>query len=271
VADQPLPSALLYVERGWPVLPLFGIDESGCECRRSGCAQSGKHPRLMHGVHDATLDPDQVREWWRMWPTSNVGIGCGGGLIVYDIDPRNGGESTFENATGGRPFPRVPTVCTGSGGLHFYFAGDERSGHLGNGVDIQAAGKLVVAPPSIHATGNRYGWLVYDAEPAPVPEHLTPARREYVSTGRMPVRASRAYIRAAFDAELETVRTAPEGRRNDALNIAVLKVSRFVGEGKLPTSQVVESFRVAALQAGLGGPEIDATIRSALTAGGVLA
>jgi hypothetical protein len=253
------------------VLPLFSIDERGCECRR-GCTQPGKHPRVMGGAHAASIDPGQVREWWRMWPTSNLGIGCAD-LIVYDIDPRNDGEETFENAIGGRPFPRVPTVCTGSGGLHLYFAGPGRSGHLGEGVDIQAAGKLAVAPPSVHASGARYTWLVYDIEPVPVPQYLLPRERALAPADLRPgqlVDVSPRYIRAAFEGELEVVRTAPEGRRNDSLNTSVLKISRFVGPGKLDASAVVASFRDAAHQAGLAGPEVDATIRSALVAGGVL-
>jgi Bifunctional DNA primase/polymerase, N-terminal len=185
-AGQSFRAALLYAERGWPVLPLFSIDENGCECRRSGCGQPGKHPRTMHGYRDATLEADQIRTWWRMWPTSNVGIGTGNGLVVYDVDPRNGGESTFENAIGGRSFPRVPTVCTGGGGLHFYFTGQGRSGQLGEGVDIQSTGKLVVAPPSQHASGNPYTWCVYDAEPIPVPAYLYPPARERTETGRPP-------------------------------------------------------------------------------------
>jgi hypothetical protein len=205
-----------------------------------------------------------------MWPTSNVGIGTGDGLIVYDVDPRNGGESTFEDAVGGRPFPRVPTVATGSGGLHFYFTGQGRSGHLGDGVDIQSTGKIVVAPPSMHASGIRYSWCVFDAEPVLVPEYLHPRVHERTETGRAPAHASRGYIRAALRSELETVRTASPGTRNDALNVGVLKISRFIGEGKLPTSQVVRSFRAAALEAGLEVLEVEATIRSALTAGGVL-
>lgn len=268
--DQSLLSALLYAERGWPVLPLFSVHEDGCECRRSGCGQPGKHPRTMHGYKDVTLEADQIRTWWRMWPTSNVGIGTGNGLVVYDVDPRNGGEDTFENAIAGRSFSRVPTVATGSGGLHFYFSGEGRSGHLGDGVDIQSAGKLVVAPPSRHASGNRYSWCVYDAEPASVPAYLCPPERELTETGRAPARASRGYIRAALRSELETVRTAVPGTRNNALNKGVLKISRFVGEGKLATSEVVRSFRTAALEVGLAELEIDATIRSALTAGGVL-
>jgi hypothetical protein len=262
--------ALLYARRGWSVVPLFGIDEDGCECRRSGCGQPGKHPRTMHGYKDATLEADQIRTWWWMWSTSNVGIGTGSGLVVYDVDPRNGGESTLEDATAGHVFPRVPTVATGSGGLHFYFAGEGRSGKLGDGVDVQADGKLVVAPPSLHASGNRYTWCVYDAELVPVPAFLYPPARDRIDTGRAPAIGSRRYIQAAFNSELEAVRTATTGTRNDTLNTSVLKISRFIGAGKLATSQVVESFRSAAREAGLEGPEVDATIRSALIAGGVL-
>ena len=40
------------------------------------------------------MDEVQIHRWWTEWANANVGIvtGAQSGLIVLDIDPRNGGE-----------------------------------------------------------------------------------------------------------------------------------------------------------------------------------
>jgi hypothetical protein len=60
-----LDAALAYAARGWPVLPL-----------------RGKVPRIRKaaggsGVHDATTDLEQIKQWWTKWPDANIGIACG--------------------------------------------------------------------------------------------------------------------------------------------------------------------------------------------------
>ena len=45
--------ALAYVAAGLPVLPL---------------RERGKEPATRHGKDDATLDPEQVRDWWIRHP-----------------------------------------------------------------------------------------------------------------------------------------------------------------------------------------------------------
>ncbi|MCC6315942.1 MAG: bifunctional DNA primase/polymerase, partial [Thermomicrobiales bacterium] len=100
------------------------------------------------------------------WPDANVGIRTGAGLAVLDIDPRNGGDwrlSELELARGA--LPSTPIVLTGGGGTHYYLttpaalpsiAGAECG--LGDGVDLKAEAGFVVAPPSRHASGDRYRW-----------------------------------------------------------------------------------------------------------------
>jgi putative DNA primase/helicase len=55
------------------------------------------------------------------------------------------------------------TVLTGSGGRHYWFrhpGGELRNsaGQLGPGLDLRASGGYVVAPPSVHESGNPYKW-----------------------------------------------------------------------------------------------------------------
>ena len=76
------------------------------------------------------------------------------GLLVVDIDPGHGGKADG--------FPETTTVsATGGGGQHlFYQIPNEGYGSYTGpeGIDIRCEGGFVVAPPSIHKTGNAYVW-----------------------------------------------------------------------------------------------------------------
>ena len=91
-------SALYYASRGWPVLPLYSVEGGRCTCGDAACRSPGKHPRTQHGVKDASAKSRQINLWWRWWPSANVGIATGvtSGLLVLDIDPRNGGDASYE-------------------------------------------------------------------------------------------------------------------------------------------------------------------------------
>ena len=77
------------------------------------------------------------------------------------------------------------------------------------------------------------------------------------------VTADSRYAQAALDNELDVVRTAPVGQRNDALNVAAFKVSRFFLTKELHAGAVAEVLVSAAVASGL--PEVEArrTIASA--------
>jgi hypothetical protein len=172
-----LAAALAYARRlGWHVLPVYEVDDAGhCACGNSGCGSPGKHPRVNRGVKDATTDPATITEWWGQWPRANIGIATGktSGISVLDQDGPEGGAALKRN-----PPIRTPTVRTGgSDRLHYYLA-DPR-GHIKNrtkfepGLDLKGDGGYVVAPPSRHASGEIYEWIVLpDIPPAPAPAWL---------------------------------------------------------------------------------------------------
>ena len=62
--------------------------------------------------------------------------------------------------------PLTPRLRSGGGGRHYYLAwppeGEIKTGanHNGLPIDVRGAGGLVVAPPSMHSSGNRYAWEV---------------------------------------------------------------------------------------------------------------
>lgn len=100
-----LHAALDYAAAGLPVLP--------CD---------GKVPRNRGGLTNASADVDVVAEWWRRWPSANVGVvtGSASGFSVLDVDGAAGLRSLaeLERAHGAL---KTAQVLTGSGGRHYWF------------------------------------------------------------------------------------------------------------------------------------------------------
>jgi hypothetical protein len=75
------------------------------------------------------------------------------------------------------------------------------------------------------------------------------------------------YVLAAIEGEAREVADAPEGQRNERLNLAAWKLGQLVGAGLADEATVTEILVVAALTAGPGEHKIRDTIRSGLAAG----
>ena len=165
-----LQAALSYQKRGWAVFPL-----------------EGKIPKKgSHGFKDASINGGAAREWWNANPDDNIGIATGlsSGLIVIDIDPRNGGDKALaelEKQYGALPQTAEVTTGRRDGGRHLYFlppldiAVKSKKGQDGiaPGVEVCSTGAYVVAPPSHHPdTGKRYIWKYH---PTAVPLATLPA------------------------------------------------------------------------------------------------
>ena len=179
-----LDAALTYASWGWPVLPLV---------------PGGKVPATAHGVHDATTDPGTIRQWWAQQPQANVGIAAGraSGLVVADIDPRNGGDTSWarwlsEHGAG----PDGPIALTAGGGEHhlYLYTPELRSCKLADGVDLLSDGRYFVASPSV-VGGREYVWEASSdplegVAPPPVPSawlaaYLARERRSPTTTGEL--------------------------------------------------------------------------------------
>jgi len=159
--EDTLAVALAYVAAGFKVFPVHTIGPNGtCSCGRSACGSPGKHPKTTNGFKDASNDEALVRSWFGS-RFANLGVATGAGIIVVDVDVNRDGDDnlqTLEAQYGA--LPETLTVNTGGGGQHFYFrtTGYAQSGtnKLCRGVDIKADGGYVVAPPSLHVSGNTY-------------------------------------------------------------------------------------------------------------------
>lgn len=176
-----LTTALLYASHGWNVFPLHTPDAEGrCSCHKATCDSIGKHPRTLNGLLDATTDPAIIKRWWAMWEDANIGIvtGADSGIIVLDVDPRHGGDVTLKQLLAkNEQLTEKVYAKTGGGGWHIVFQHPgfrigniqgtaDRPGVLGPGIDVRGDGGYIVAPPSLHASGQRYAWGVeFDALP----------------------------------------------------------------------------------------------------------
>jgi hypothetical protein len=198
--NAPLAHALAFARRGLAVFPLnWPVVHRGhliCSCssdlRGRPCGRdSAKHPfaRLApNGVYSASTDESRIREWFRDVPDANLGVHADG-LIVVDVDPRDGGDESWralESEHG--EVPPTWRVITGSKGEHIYFqcpsgvvvtnvaAKAMTNPPLGPGVDVRTTGGYLVAPPSRHISGGVYDWSVdhhpQDVALAPAPEWL---------------------------------------------------------------------------------------------------
>ena len=162
-------TALEYAAKGWPVLPLHGIDPDGnCTCHDPGgpgCVP-GKHPSCRHGVHDATTDTAVIALQFEGHPHRNIGVRTGEHLVVLDVDPRHGGDDSLHALQ--RDFDTLPATVkaiTGGGGAHYLF--DPHGAHdvpnrvgIGSyvGLDFKGENGYFVAVPSLHESGRVYEW-----------------------------------------------------------------------------------------------------------------
>lgn len=149
--------ALRYISLGWAVFPL-GV---GSKMPMISKEQGGR------GYLDATLNETQVRAWWANWPRANIGIATGHAFFVVDIDPRHGGDETWDMLRMQQPdaLPDTLEQTTGGGGRQIFYATPAAFavkcsvGEFGPGIDIRGEGGYIVAPPSVHPeTKREYGW-----------------------------------------------------------------------------------------------------------------
>jgi len=98
----------------------------------------------------------------KKWPRPNIGIPTGriSGLIVLDMDPRNGGYKSRESlAIEHGELAETAEQSTG-GGKHLLlrYRNVKLPKQLAPGIDSKADGGYVIVAPSIHKSGKHYRW-----------------------------------------------------------------------------------------------------------------
>ena len=272
-----LDAALGYARAGLRVIPLHTADGSTCSCRSgSGCKSPGKHPRPHKWQDKATADAAQVHKWWDTWPDAGVGIAAGpdSGVFVLDVDPGAGGDDSLaalESEHGALSSPM--TAKTGGGGAHLFFqypdfkVGNSAGTLMGHGLDIRGEGGMVVAAPTVHASGSAYSWApgsevgsVAEAPPWLL-DRLRPRPRPALSVVPSGWRASYespatgiGYGASALARECQAIREAADGSRHHAVNKSCWSIGQLVGGGELDYSEARTALLDAcAVHEGIGG------------------
>lgn len=158
-SDELLQAALNYAAKGWPVIPLHCAAGGQCSCQNPECTSPGKHPRTAHGLKDASAAELVIRRWWREWPDANIGLPLQSDFAAVDIDGPSGVAAI---KAAGHDMPRTATSKTGRGWHYIYRTVNRippKVGYLEH-VDLRGPGSYIVAPPSRHASGAAYQWVV---------------------------------------------------------------------------------------------------------------
>jgi bifunctional DNA primase/polymerase-like protein len=275
-----------YASLGIPVLPLHylrlhrralqpvvgdlqvAVGRTDCSCRDPGCGQPGKHPLgslAPHGVNDATTNRARILAWWSRHPQANIGLATGHTFDVLDIDRPEGEAAVRALAAAHGLQSSGPLVRTGGGGWHYYLAPTG----LGNvqpygleRVDWRGRGGYVVAPPSRHASGHPYQWVLGRELDTPLAEVPAPLRAWLER--RPPVRPAGPvelpapgvtpadrYAQVALAEELARIASAPVGQRNRQLWESTRNLYNLVATGALDHREVDQGLLAAAEHCGL--------------------
>lgn len=258
-----LAAALAYVEAGLSVIPVTGKRNS---VRWAKFQTERPTPGLVH--------------WWNhKGMLAGVAVVCGtvsGKLVIMDLD----GEAAVEQYE--CSFPHLLdtlTIRSGSGkGKHYYYiTRDFMPTTRTPGFELRSDGCYVVAPPSLHSSGNTYT-VATACEPKRL-DNLEDVRRwilgkirnqpKSLSIAQGGIVRAHHYAAAALRYECENVRRAGEGSANNALFMAALKMGNFVQANMISRSEVEGALLSAAaeLTSRDGESATWKTIQSGITTG----
>lgn len=128
-------------------------------------ARGTKVPATSRGVKNPVRDIKDLLKLTKTLESFDFAIVTGGklGLVVIDIDPRNGGDRSWRTLKGEQLLKtaHLPKVRTGSG-THYYMRLnnlDFNKFSLAPGIDVLGNNSYAVAPGSVHANGVMYQWV----------------------------------------------------------------------------------------------------------------
>ncbi len=138
-------TALGYIKQGLSIVPI---------------PHKEKSPSIPWKEYQSRIATEEEVKLWFKDKQQNVGIVTGeiSGITVVDVDVDKGGRESIVKLG-----ISSPITALSSRGFHLYYkyCPDDRIKTVVGvlpGIDIRSEGGLIVAPPSIHASGKRYMW-----------------------------------------------------------------------------------------------------------------
>lgn len=157
----------LYLRKNISLILFHGIDSNGqCTCKVDNCRSKGKHPVNSNPVETALLDLPAINSQFSKNIKYNLAawITKGSGLLIVDVDKKNGGLESFQQLE--KDFGALPPttkVNSGGGGFHLYYKLPNDFINLTipenfkkyKGIDF-ITNKNIVIPGSFHHSLNYY-------------------------------------------------------------------------------------------------------------------
>jgi hypothetical protein len=218
----------------------------------------GKRPLTLHGLKDATTDPNMIQRWWYGWPNALIGVPTGEKFVALDIDLAKHLEAAQWYGRANLPITR--THVTRSGSRHLLFKPNDAvrntAGKICRGVDTRGRGGYIIWWPAqghevLHANKLTEvpAWLLRALEPPPPPP---PSPR---TTNALPSNKLAGIVR--------TIANANVGERNAVTFWGACRLAEMSADGMLDRDHAFEIVVEAAGRNGLPHKEALATARSA--------
>jgi hypothetical protein len=179
-----LETALALLDRGWSIVPQL---------------PGAKKPCVRWKPYQTELPtPAQVRRWFGQWREAGLALVLGpvSNVLVIDVDGHEAHEALMERL-GDEPL--APKALSGSRQpqrYHLFFAHPNISTRAKttpwhDKLEFRGQGGIVIIPPSLHKSGNRYAWapgrspddLSLSSLPPAVRNALTPTTKARRPTG----------------------------------------------------------------------------------------
>jgi len=151
--NKNLAEALLYMEKGYSVIPLNPSENDDI----------GKKPFVEWAEFQKRKPTkNEITSWWSKWPSAMIGLICGqiSGFMVMDTDTQ---EQDKELRSYFLDSLVTPIAMTPRGGKHYYFKYADgvrnSNGTSGYTFHVRGEGGYIAAPPSERTRKGKYQWV----------------------------------------------------------------------------------------------------------------
>lgn len=155
----------LFHDEGYRFFGIKGVTDGVCDCGNPKCAALLKHPWFSNWQHTPEWSDEQLELMEEMGQLDyGYGVVVNDGLLVIDVDARNGGMASYTKL-----IEKIPSLTgaglivetgSGNGSKHLYFKAPSGVALMQHhedypGIDLKSIG-YVVGPGSKHISGKNY-------------------------------------------------------------------------------------------------------------------